>query len=242
MKKLLIIILLAGFSAFSQTFEVVNKGYYYGKVGDTILPNRTTDLKSLTDVQEYLEKHNLEFGTVMRPPLEVKRKKTTPPSVIRDTIYINNGDISIGNQWMGEPVKEVKATGLVMSDQYGNSDRVGGGAETAFDGDLNTFRRAYVQKGAWVGLDFGKTETIVKVRIYPHPQFNTTTMTLNGCLIQYSTNGTKWTTVHTITDAQLDTWYDVILSGISARYFRVLAEPSFTYGGHIAELEFYKLL
>lgn len=240
MKNILIILIFTGLNAFSQTFEVVNKGYYYGKVGDIILLNRTTDLKALTDVQEYLESNNLEIGTVIRPPLEVKRKKTTP-AVIRDTVYINS-DISIGNQWMGEPIKEVKATGSIISDTYGSSDRVGGGPETAFDGDLNTFRRAYVQKGAWVGLDFGKTETIVKVRIYPHPQFNTTTMTLNGCLIQYSTNGTKWTTVHTVTDAQLDSWYDVNLEGISARYFRVLAEPSFSYGGHIAELEFYKLL
>lgn len=60
MKKLLILLIFTGLNGFSQTFEVVNKGYYYGIVGDTILSNRTTDLKVLTDVQEYLEKNNLE--------------------------------------------------------------------------------------------------------------------------------------------------------------------------------------
>lgn len=258
MKKLLIILLFIGFNAFSQTFEVVNKGYYYGQVGNVKLPNRTTDLKALTDVQEYLEANNLENGQVVRPPLEVSRKKspTTPPQVIRDTVlvhmpiivkdtvYVGAGgsEISIGNQWMGEPITETKATGSIIADKYGSSDRVGGGAETAFDGNLNTFRRAYVQQGAWVGLNFGKVETIVKVRIYPHPQFNTPTMTLNGCLIQYSNDGSKWTTVHTIADAQLDTWYEVSLTGIQAQYFRVYAQPSYSYGGHIAELEFYRLM
>lgn len=118
MKKLLILLIFTGLNGFSQTFEVVNKGYYYGIVGDTILSNRTTDLKVLTDVQEYLEKNNLEGGEVVRPRLNVTRKKTspTPPTIIRDTVYVNNGDISIGNQWMGEPIKSTLVYGKFISD------------------------------------------------------------------------------------------------------------------------------
>lgn len=136
MKKLLIILFL-GFTAFGQTFEVVNKGYYYGVVGDTVLTNRTTDLKALTDVQEYLEMNNLELGEVVRPRLEVKRKNTTtkPPEVIRDTVWLNNGDISIGNQWMGEPIK-LPIYGTIIHDAMGGHSRHP--IKNAFDKDINT--------------------------------------------------------------------------------------------------------
>lgn len=233
MKKLLIILLFIGFSAFSQTFDVVNKGYYYGVVGETTLPNRTTDLKALTDVQEYLDKNNLEYGEVIRPPLEVKRKKTipNPPAVIRDTVYINNGEISIGNQWMGDPIIEVKATGTIISDT-GGSHSSGGGLESVFDGNIDTYRRANNQKGGWIGLDFGDEKSITKVKIY------TKSLNLNGNQIQYH-NGSKWVTLHTISNVQVNEWYEVKFEGVNTQRIRVYSEPSFTYGGHISELEIY---
>lgn len=238
MKRLLIIILFTGFSCFSQTFEVVNKGYYYGKVGDTVLPNRTTDLKALTDVQEHLENHNLEIGTVIRPSLEVKRKRTNP-TVIRDTVYINS-DISIGNQWMGEPVKEMKLTGTPIYDN-GGSHNAGGAPEVLFDGDLETFRRAHSQQGAWTGLSFDESR-IYKVRIYPVGLHGGTETNLNGAQIQYSTNGTNWITLHTVSGASIKNWYNYTFEAVTAKYIRVYCPVPFSYGGHIAELEIYRLL
>lgn len=242
MKRLLIIILFIGFSCYSQTFEVVNKGYYYGEVGTVKLPNRTTDLKALTDVQEYLEANNLENGQVVRPPLEVSRKKTipTPPQIIRDTIYINNGDISIGNQWMGELIREVKVTGTPISDN-GGSHSVGGGPEVLFDGNLETYRRANNQQGAWTGLSFSQAK-INKVRIYPVGLYNGTETFLNGAQIQYSTDGTRWTTLHTISGASVKKWYEYTFQAVTAKFFRIFCPLPYTYGGHIAELEFYKLM
>lgn len=233
MKQLLIILSFIGFIAFPQTFEVVNKGYYYGEVGSVKLPNRTTDLKALTDVQEYLDEHNLESGQVLRPPLEVKRKKTIsqPPTIIRDTIYINNGDISIGNQWMGEPIREVKMTGNIISDT-GGSHSSAGGLDTVFDGNIDTYRRANNQQGAWIGLDFGSEKTVTKIRIYTKSQ------NLNGNQIQYH-DGSKWVTLHTISNVQVNEWYEVKFEGVNTQRIRVYSEPSFSYGGHIAELEFY---
>lgn len=232
MKKLLILLFI-GFNAFSQTFEVVNKGYYYGVVGETTLPNRTTDLKSLTDVQEYLDKNNLEHGEVVRPPLEVKRKKTIsqPPTIIRDTVYINNGDISIGNQWMGEPIREVKATGNIISDT-GGSHISAGGLDAVFDGNIDTYRRANNQKGAWIGLDFGIEKNVTKIRMYTKSQ------NLNGNQIQYH-DGNIWVTLHTISNVQVNEWYEVKLEGVTSQRIRVYSEPSYSYGGHIAELEIY---
>lgn len=232
MKNILIILIFTGLNAFSQTFEVVNKGYYYGVVGEFTLPNRTTDLKALTDVQEYLESNNLETGMVIRPHLEVKRKRTSP-AVIRDTVYINS-DIYIGNQWMGEPIIEVKATGNIISDT-GGSHSSAGGLDAVFDGDIDTFRRANNQKGAWIGLDFGSYNTVTKIRIYTKSQ------NLNGNQIQYH-DGSKWVTLHTISNVQVNRWYEVKLEGVNTQRIRVYSEPSFSYGGHIAELEFYKLL
>lgn len=236
MKRLLIIILFTGFSCFGQTFEVVNKGYYYGQVGEVKLPNRTTDLKALTDVQEYLESNNLENGEVVRPPLEVKRKKTISHPhtiIIRDTIYINNGEILIGNQWMGEPIREVKATGNIISDT-GGSHSSAGGLDAVFDGNIDTYRRANNQKGAWIGLDFGSEKTVTKIRIYTKSQ------NLNGNQIQYH-DGSKWVTLHTISNVQVNEWYEVKLEGVTTQRIRVYSEPSFSYGGHIAELEIYRL-
>lgn len=229
--KITSLIILFCIYANSQTFEVVNKGYYYGKVGDTILPNRTTDLKALTDVQEYLEKHNLELGIVVRPSLEVKRKGTNP-TVIRDTVYINS-DISIGNQWMSEPIREVKATGSIISDT-GGSHSSAGGLDAVFDGNIDTYRRANNQKGAWIGLDFGSEKTVTKIRIYTKSQ------NLNGNQIQYH-DGSKWVTQHTISNVQVNEWYEVKFEGVNTQRIRVYSEPSFSYGGHIAELEFYNL-
>lgn len=243
MKVLVIIILFIGFNAFSQTFDVVNKGYYYGKVGEVILPNRTTDLKALTDVQEYLDNNNLESGEVVRPTLEVKRKKTlpTPPTIIRDTVYINNGDISIGNQWMGEPIKSTIVYGKIISDT-GGSHSVGGVLESVFDGNIATFRRANNQQGAWVGQDFEVSKAIHKIRIYPHNLFNGTDITLNGCTIQYSDDGQIWNNLHIISTALIHQWYEFTFNTITARYWRVVGTPSGSYGGHIAELEFYQML
>lgn len=229
--KITSLIILLCIYANSQTFEVVNKGYYYGKVGDTVLPNRTTDLKALTDVQEYLEKNNLEIGTVIRPSLEVKRKRTNT-TVIRDTVYINS-DISIGNQWMGEPIREVKATGNIISDT-GGSHSSAGGLDAVFDGNIDTYRLANNQKGAWIGLDFGSKKTVTKIRIYTKSQ------NLNGNQIQYH-DGSKWVTLHTISNVQVNEWYEVKLEGVTSQRIRVYSEPSFSYGGHIAELEFYNL-
>lgn len=69
----------------AQTFEVVQKGYYNGIVGDSVLQNRTTQLKALTDVQNYLEANNMSYGEVRGSFLVVTRK-TLKPVIVNDTI------------------------------------------------------------------------------------------------------------------------------------------------------------
>src|SRR5690606_20344062 len=194
MKNILIVLLFAAFSCYAQKPKSTQKGYYTTMVGDSVIGQNARPDKAFFDLYNYMRERKITKGIVTSPYWEVSIDYSDQVTAKTDTVIIYNGDISIGNQWMGEPVKEVKATGTVIYDT-GGSHYTGGGPEVTFDGDLNTFRRANNQKGAWVGLDFGQQETIVKVRIYPHPQFNTSTMTLNGCLVQYSTNGTRWTKI-----------------------------------------------
>lgn len=85
----------------SQSFQVVQSGYYNGIVGDTILRNRTTSLKALTDVQNYLEENNLTEGSVNMPFLKVTREYV---ETIPDTIFINNTEIIVGNSYIGNPI------------------------------------------------------------------------------------------------------------------------------------------
>src|SRR5690606_4783775 len=129
-------------------------------------------------------------------------------------IYINNGDISIGNQWMGEPVKEMKITGTPIYDN-GGSHNAGGAPEVLFDGDLETFRRAHSQQGAWTGLSFAESK-IYKVRIYPVGLHGGTETNLNGAQIQYSTNGTSWTILHTVSGASIKNWYNYTFEAVTA--------------------------
>lgn len=248
MKKIFIIaILLLSITSIAQT----NKGYYYGAVGDVKLPNRTTDLKAFTDVYEYLEKNNLEEGFVHRPLLEVKRKKSsiTPEKIIdtviiketvivRDTVYITS-DISVGNQWMGDPIVDIKVRGNIIVDEGGSHSHYGQ-PEVVFDGDINTFRRAHNQSSAWIGMDFEEVTQMSKIRIYHNPQFNTTTSTLEGALIQTSNNKTRWSTIHTMANVKSNEWYELTLNNVSARYFRIITTKNRTYGGNISEIEFYK--
>lgn len=240
MKQLLIIILFIGFNAFGQTPNSTQKGYYLQMIGDSVVGQNTRPDKAFFDLYNYMKERKIKKGIVISPYWEIDIDYSDAPGPITDTVWLNNGDISIGNQWMGEPVKEMKITGTPIYDN-GGSHSVGGGPEVLFDGNLETYRRANNQQGAWTGLSFSQAK-INKVRIYPVGLYNGTETFLNGAQIQYSTDGTRWTTLHTISGASVKKWYEYTFQAVTAKFFRIFCPLPYTYGGHIAELEFYKLM
>lgn len=126
--------------------------------------------------------------------------------------------------------------GTIIHDSGGNN---AGTPENIFDGSLSTFRRANNQQGAYVGQDYGTAKVINKFRIYQYDHIGAGAL-LNGCTIEYSNDNDSWTTLHTISGAVINEWYEQTFTGVSARYWRLFGAVNGSYGGHPAELEFYE--
>lgn len=128
--------------------------------------------------------------------------------------------------------------GITISDD-GGSWVGSGGPEAVFDGNISTFRRANDAQYAWVGQDFGINRIINKVRVYPYNLFGEG-IRLDGCTIQYSDDSENWIPLHTISGAVVDEWYEYSFTGIAARYWIIEGTLPASYGGDVAELEFYE--
>lgn len=121
--------------------EVIRKGYFYGVVGVDTLQNRTTDLKALLDVQNYLKANKKTYGEVRGSYLAVTHDTTSvTPEIIRDTIYI--------------PKDTIKGVELIVTNSYLGPDVTG-----AFQ--VNRLKRE-IWFGNFESLESFKNETNIR--------------------------------------------------------------------------------
>lgn len=131
------------------------------------------------------------------------------------------------------------ATGTTIQDPDTSTS-----ADVLFNGILTDNWNSQRGNLGYAGLDLGISESISKIRIYAIEYIGQGNL-MNGAQIQYSSIGdadeSNWTTVHTVSGASLDTWYEQTFTPVSARYWRVYTPYAGSYGGRLTEVEFLKL-
>lgn len=128
-----------------------------------------------------------------------------------------------------------------ISDTGGNNPS--NGPEKAFDGNLATYSTRFNSALAYIGMDYGTAVIINKVKVWARQDATFCTRT-NGALIQYSNNGTTWTTVFTVSGIDSMNYTSAVegtFSPVSARYWRAYFPEAMSYGS-AAEIEFYPAL
>lgn len=107
-----------------------------------------------------------------------------------------------------------------------------------FDNDINTFYDANGGgTGMYVGRNLGVPKAVNQMTVVPR-QNQSYTDHINGSQLQYSTNGTTWTTFYTIngvTNATLSQKITVNIAYVTAQYWR-LYFPLANSFGNVAEL------
>ena len=107
MKKLLLLLLLLTQYTFSQQIESVQKGYFRAKVGDSILPNRTTERKAKDDGINYCLANDIDSYVILFPDYVEVAITGVVPKVINDTIAIKDTEILVVNAYMGVDLKDL---------------------------------------------------------------------------------------------------------------------------------------
>ncbi|MGA0601537.1 Ig-like domain-containing protein [Caulobacter sp. KR2-114] len=161
--------------------------------------------------------------------------------------------ITDGNGWfvsstasvtVGATTKELAAT-FSASSTYPGSGFTGlttsGGMDDAV---FNTLASAHGTNNVggsnqWIQADLGSSKTIDHITVARIPQISLggtiwSSSDLEGKLLQYSNDGSTWTTITTMQDGQIENTADnvytsVSMNGVSARYVRI-------YGGAVVGL------
>lgn len=157
MKKTLFILILLLLTSIIQAQTTITRGgYWNGKVADTILPNRLSDLKAIKDVENYLEAQNLEYGEVLQPIYVIRRQKADiQPIVETDTVVVKDTIKSTVfvpfNSYLGPPIDMTKyQDSTIVFRLNAGGEKVEGTPEWKANNIPNQAYNDYNMTGGWV--------------------------------------------------------------------------------------------
>lgn len=105
----------------------------------------------------------------------------------------------------------------------------------AFDGNTGSNWRAYsTAAGQWIGLNFGGPVTINKTRIYT----GWDAVRINAYEIQWSDDGSTWTTIASGNLANTSAWQEVTFDDASHQYWRLVGNSRYSSYYGVSEVEF----
>ncbi|WP_370723343.1 SdrD B-like domain-containing protein [Fibrella aquatica] len=121
-------------------------------------------------------------------------------------------------------------TPVAITQSSNNGASVIGTLTSMTDNNFGTGAGTNIGNGQYVRLDFGSAVTMTGVTISPLALTGWGPTYLNGITLQYSTNGTTWTTIQVISGTVNNTLSTFTFSSISARYIQLVTTTN-TYVG-----------